>query len=517
MKNITNVVNFVRGVEPRPGRDVDLVDTVRQEIYYLRENGLTGTFLLQYDALCDNRFIELLKDSEFELGIWIETVQQQVEAVGEKWRGRFSWDWHNDVGFLIGYDPSVREKLIDEQMRKFKEIFGYYPKSIGSWHIDAHSLAYFDEKYEIDACCICRDQVGVDGYTMQGGYYNGAYYPTKSNMFCPDNEGRQINIPVFRMLGSDAIYAYDYQLKKEDYGVPRIPTLECASLDYGAQPFWIDSFFDTTFCGAGISHQYTQAGQENSFGWERRIKTGYINQMPRIKERADRGQIEVMTLGDAGRWYKSQFDTTPPQTLLALSDCINGRYKSVWFSSKYFRTNLFWDEGTVRFRDMYVFNNELQGIYLDKACKTTACEFRNCPVMDSALYGKDAGIYIDGKWDSLDYSEDKESCTVTLTNADKKVTVRMYEKGIEILGDVTLTAKYDEGLVYAKSEKATELYCSHNNAETVISSIKSAKAEDNKATFEFCGVKYGVAVKEGTLNPDFSVNNTDGKIVAEVL
>ena len=93
----------------------------------------------------------------------------------------------------------------------------------------------------------------------------------------------------------------------------------------------------------------------------------------------------------------------------------------------------------------------------------------------------------------------------------------MYEKGIEILGDVTLTAKYDEGLVFAKSEKATELYCSRNNAETVISSITSAVAEDNKATFEFCGVKYGVTVKTGTLNPDFSVNNADGKIVIEVL
>ncbi len=516
MKNILNIVNFVRAIEPRPNRDVDLVDTTRQEIKYLREYNLCGTFLLQYDAICDPRFVELLKDSEFELGIWIETVQGQVEAVGEKWRGLYPWDWHNDVGFLIGYAPDVREKLIDVHMEKFREVFGYYPKSIGSWHIDAHSLEYFDKKYEIDACCICRDQVGVDGYTMQGGYYNGAYYPTKTNMFCPDNSGAQINIPVFRMLGSDAIYAYDYQLKKDDYGVSRIPTLECASTEYGAQPYWIESFFNTTFCGAGISHQYTQAGQENSFGWERRIKTGYLNQMPRIKERADKGQLEVMTLGDAGRWYKSQFDTTPPQSLLALSDCINDRYKSVWFSSKYYRTNLFWDEGVVRFRDMYVFDNALRGHYLDKPCETTACEFRTCPVMDSALYGKDAGIYIDGKWDSLEYSEDDKSCTVTLKNADRTVTVYMYENGIEITGDVTLTAQYDRELVFAKSEKATELYCSRNNAETVISSITSAAVKDNRAEFEFCGVSYGVTVKQGTLNSNFSVNNTDSKIVIEV-
>ena len=109
MKNICNIVNFVRGVEPRPDRNVDLVGTTREEISYMRKNGLRGTYLLQYDALTNPDFIALFDDThDIELGVWFETVKEQVEAVGEKWRGRYSWDWHNDVGFLIGYEPSVR-------------------------------------------------------------------------------------------------------------------------------------------------------------------------------------------------------------------------------------------------------------------------------------------------------------------------------------------------------------------------------------------------------------------------
>ena len=104
MKNIVNIVNFVRGIEPRPGRNIDLVGTVREEIAYLRKNDLVGTFLLQYDALINPEYAAMLRDSEFELGVWFETVQPQVEATGDVWRGRFPWDWHNDVGFLIGYD-----------------------------------------------------------------------------------------------------------------------------------------------------------------------------------------------------------------------------------------------------------------------------------------------------------------------------------------------------------------------------------------------------------------------------
>lgn len=66
--------------------------------------------------------------------------------------------------------------MIDAHIKKFQEIFGYIPKVVGSWHIDAISMQYLSEQYNISACCICRDQVGTDGYTMQGGYYNQAYY-----------------------------------------------------------------------------------------------------------------------------------------------------------------------------------------------------------------------------------------------------------------------------------------------------------------------------------------------------
>ena len=125
MKNIVNIINFVRGIEPREGRNIDLVEPVREQIALLRKYNLKGTFLLQYDALIDNAFTELLLDASdvAEVGVWFETVKDQVEAAGEKWNGRYPWDWYNDVGFLIGYEPQKRHKIIDVCMDKFKEIF----------------------------------------------------------------------------------------------------------------------------------------------------------------------------------------------------------------------------------------------------------------------------------------------------------------------------------------------------------------------------------------------------------
>ena len=171
---IVNIVNFVRKTEPRIDAITDdiLYKTTESELASMLQNGLNGTFLLQYDALIDPKYQELMRSlpANFEVGAWWEITQPHVEAAGMTWRGRYPWDWHANVGFATGYTPQEREKLVDAYMKKFKDVFGKYPASVGSWFIDAHTLKYLADKYHIVASCNCRDQVGTDGYTMWGGY-----------------------------------------------------------------------------------------------------------------------------------------------------------------------------------------------------------------------------------------------------------------------------------------------------------------------------------------------------------
>ena len=95
------------------------------------------------------------------MGGWFEITQPQVEDAGLKWRGEHSWVSHANIAFSTGYTPEEREKLVDVYMAKFKEIFGEYPKSVGSWYIDAHTLNYMYEKYGIIASCNCKDQIRI--------------------------------------------------------------------------------------------------------------------------------------------------------------------------------------------------------------------------------------------------------------------------------------------------------------------------------------------------------------------
>lgn len=213
MKKILNIINFIRGVEPRPGREIDLLGTVKEQMMLSKRYKLPTTWLMQYDALILPEYTDFLKqemDYSHEVGMWFEVVQPMAEAAGITWRGRYPWDWHVDKGFSVGYTPEERERLADVFMEKFFEVWNFYPDSVGSWFMDAHLLDYLYQKYGITASCNCKDQWGTDGYTLWGGYWANAYYPSRFNSYMPaTSEENQIPVPVFRMLGSDPIYQYD--------------------------------------------------------------------------------------------------------------------------------------------------------------------------------------------------------------------------------------------------------------------------------------------------------------------
>ena len=157
---IVNIINFVRQTEPRPVNisDEDLFLTTLRQVELLEKHRLRGTFLLQYDALLNPRYQELMRRAlkeGSEVGGWWEITQPHVEAAGMTWRGAYPWDWHANVGFSTGYTPEEREKLVDVYMAEFKKIFGAYPTAVGSWFIDAHTLQYMADRYRIVASCNC--------------------------------------------------------------------------------------------------------------------------------------------------------------------------------------------------------------------------------------------------------------------------------------------------------------------------------------------------------------------------
>lgn len=385
---IVNIVNFIRLLEPRdPAITEDvLYQTVVAQVQLMRANKLPGTFLLQYDALMDPRYQQLLtslpRDS-FEIGAWWEIPQPLVEQSGLPWRGRYPWDWRANIGFSTGYTPAEREKLIDTYMHSFKKIFGYYPKSVASWFIDAHSLQYMYDHYHIVASANCKDQYGTDGYTLWGGYWNQAYYPSQRNAYMPAQRAdMQIPVPIFRMLGSDPIHQYDDGLEHERQGVI---TLEPVYPKAGGDSTWINWFMRQLVQQPALAFGYTQAGQENSFTWNA-MEKGLRLQFPLIACLRNQKKVRVQTLAASGAWFRKTFPVTPATAVVALEDLPGGDKNTVWYNSRFYRANLLWQDGHLRFRDIHLFDEQLASIYENKPATENECSFYTLPVIDGYLW-----------------------------------------------------------------------------------------------------------------------------------
>jgi hypothetical protein len=350
-------------------------------------------------------FTNLLRkemSQKIEIGAWLEIVQPLAEKAGLSWRGRegFAWDWHGQVGFSVGYTPKERERLADVFMEDFKTTFGEYPSSVGSWLIDAHTLSYLSDTYGIVASCNCKDQWGTDGYTLWGGYYGQAYYPSRKNVFTPAWDSKNgIPVPVFRMLGSDPIYQYDAGLKKDDSyltaEVQPVITLEPVYREGGGSPLWTQWYFNENFNQPCLSFGYTQAGQENSFGWQA-MKDGLTYQIQLISEKADKGELSVETLRDSGKWFLATYPVTPSSSITALTDWKEEDHKSIWYNSRYYRINFYWEGEKFWIRDLYRFHENYTERYLTTVCRNDDFVYDNLPVMDGNRWSRGtirAGIY----------------------------------------------------------------------------------------------------------------------------
>lgn len=489
-KNVITVVNFVRSDDPREDPAL-LFSTFQKQRELCSRYGFPHTFLMQYDALAKPHFVsELLDnpDDRREIGVWIEMAREQVERVGLTWHGRpgFNWDWHVNPGFLMAYTQEQRKLLIDELFRRFKETFGYYPKSVGSWLLDTWSVTYMTETYGVDAFCLCKEQYGTDGYTLWGGYYNQGYYPSRRNLFVPaQTAAQQLPSPVFRMLGPDPIYQYDSGRSEQfDPGRQSVLTMEpCWSC--GQDPRWVDWFLHSSCEEESLGFSFSQTGQENSFLWTQ-IGDGLTMQFDKIAKAVAAGTCEVLTLGDTARWFKQTYPVTPSTAMTALTDWREQGRQSVWYNSRRYRLNWMRENGTLFIRDIHLFDERYTERYLTAVETSDAAVYDTLPLVDSFCFsgkGTHAAWYLT----KPDGTPAKGRILQSTQTAPDTLTVTLEADG------ETLTCRCEPETVTLTGSLPTLSLRWHELGETALVSITATAV-----TFRHGGMTYGMTAKGGT-------------------
>lgn len=216
------LVNPVRGRNLWQSQDLGAI--VDQKIS-ASKYGFPITWLLQYDVLNDKEFLEKINGfgNEDEKGLFLEVSKDFADYSGVKYSEDTKWSNPGKI-FLSAYSQSERRLLIDSIYHKFKESFGYYPKSVGAWWIDSYSLNYIKNKYGLSAVLIVADQKSTDSYGVWGQWWGTPYYPSTENVLVPGNLENKLDSVVIQWAQRDPRLAYgdgssfsNYSLQANDY------------------------------------------------------------------------------------------------------------------------------------------------------------------------------------------------------------------------------------------------------------------------------------------------------------
>ncbi len=456
---IVNIYNFIRMSHVEPSRFIqDDFDTIRNQILCVKQYGFPGTYALKYDALMEPRYQALLKeylDETDEISAWWEITEPLCRRAGVAFRGgkdSEEYDDRVDSAYSIGYSPEERKKLVDAYMADFLAVFGAYPQSIGSWVLDSVTMSYARERYGVEAAAICRDQMGVDGFTLWGGYPNGMYFPSRFNENIPaQNREEQLDIPVFRLLGPDPIYNFEADVRE---GLQGVYTLEPSWL-IGRDPRWISWFFGRLTEENALGVGYAHVGQENNFLWEN-IQPGFSPQLDVVKKLQSEGKLRVETMAESARWFRKKYKITPPMTFQASKDWdVERNLSAQWYACANYRVGFLGERGRLRIRDCFLYDENYRSRYLDRPMSGIKSNFDALPILFPQLWKTGERPYIwlrniDGKEPigAASYrATDELTAAAELETEGGVIRFRMNPEGIRVEGNCALV--FDRLPVYA--------------------------------------------------------------------
>jgi hypothetical protein len=175
--------------------------------------GLKTTIQITYASLFSDEIVRLAKEDHEKYGdeIGLSLLGLPCKEFKAKYKTEDFCIWM--------FSDEQKREIIDDVFAMFYEKFGFYPKSTGSYFLDAYSINYIKEKYPTVKCAIatCWEEgpkafhtCNNSWYTfMDGGCWN-PWIPSKINSHCPAmNEADDSGIVAIPHLSRDLLACFD--------------------------------------------------------------------------------------------------------------------------------------------------------------------------------------------------------------------------------------------------------------------------------------------------------------------
>lgn len=317
-----------------------------QQLNSLNKYNLPATWLLQYSTLFDNDLVSFLKKlpSNHELGIFLEVDEKLANmAYAAYLYGDGDWARADKVLFS-GYAIDERKRMIVKTFEKFKEVFGYYPSSVGSWYIDTISLGFMVKKYQISATMDVADQYQTDTYGVWGKPWGRPYFPAKINSLYPSNIVElRVNPVNIQWAARDPIKGYGYTVDDSTYSVQVNDYLR-HNLDIN----YFSKLSDTYLLAPNGLNQLTVGLEVGQEGFQ--YASYYEEQLGVLSQKSALFSLKFTTMKGFAKIYSAVFRFQEGTSVISSQDGESS--ESIWYNSPNYRVNIFKKDNTLIFRDL---------------------------------------------------------------------------------------------------------------------------------------------------------------------
>lgn len=422
-------INQVVLVNPIRGSDFwnynySLIETPKKQYEAIKNHNFPATWLIRYDALLNPEVQEFLKilDPSQDIGIFLEVTPALTKDSGVNYNDTGNWHFAKSV-LLTGYSVENRQKMIDTAFAKFKEITGKDAKSVGAWWIDAGSLSYMKEKYDIKANLDVADQYSTDGYQVWGQYWSTPFYPSKVNALMPaQSTDQKLGVVTMQWATRDPFNGFGNGVFESTYSVQ-------------ANDYLLHNLGTNYFSKLLDIYPQTTVGIENDFSWKN-FGREYLNQLDAIKQKRQTNQLQVKNMLQFANYYENIYPDISPTVIITTADPLGGPGKVVWINTPKYRAGWFFNQNGSVIRDLRKFNDRTEESCLKVACEELKLAFEARHVIDDGNYASnwilDEGNVIDITVENLPYGAQIKYKNQSGTER----TLKFIENDVEFAGQI---------------------------------------------------------------------------------
>lgn len=419
----------------------------------IKKRNLVATWLLTYDVISDFGAVNVAQkmDQSQELGLFLELSPKFASDAKVVYNKTDSWHRANSV-FLSGYTQEDRIRLIDTAFEKFKQIFGFYPSSVGAWWIDSYSLQYMQKKYGVTANLNCADQFSTDGYQIWGQYWSTPFYPNKYHAGMPANsKDNKLDIVTIQWAARDPLNGYGYG------GASHFSTQDYFQIDYFQKLVNLYSKVSD-----GNKFGQITVGLEGDFPPQSYGSSFFARQLDVVKAEKDRESINAVTMKEFSSWYRSNFPALSPVQIIQSDDFLGKKIKTFWYNSPHFRTNIKYNKDTKKttIRDFRTYHDNFQEPYYISPNRDLNLYISLPSQIDSVINPSEEWVISNEELENID--AENEILTLNYKNSTQ---IKLTQQGIELVGSISNIPKTILNSSQISTKKSGKKY--HLNIKTL--------------------------------------------------